>query len=92
MLQPSLVEPCAEVALRCLKMHISRFENGEAVFLIFVGSGRCFLVKCPRTPKSYTTDFRPLFERKCKLSVSPLFTINKFPHVHAVPYICTSAY
>ena len=33
-----------------------------------------------------------LFDRKCKHSASSLFTINKFRHVHAVPYICTSTY
>lgn len=83
MFEPSWKEPCAGDALRCLKMHISRFANGEA-FLISRGLESRFLVKCPRTPKFHTTDFRPMFHRYLQL--------NKFRHVHAVPYICSSTY
>ena len=39
-----------------------------------------------------SVDFRPLFDKECKLSVSQLFTINKFRLVHAASYICSSTY
>ena len=71
-------EACAGDALRCLKMHFARFANGEPIIDFPGGREECFLVKCPCTPKSHTTDFRPMFDRKCKLCFTIIYNWINF--------------